>query len=359
MLSGKNLFVLGVGVAALAAVPAAVDAKTVKITAVGAPPPVVTPVKTTKEYIIPEINKRIAATGKDFKIEWQEAWSSSLAKFNEVLEAVEEGIAQFGVQLVIFEESKLPMEQYGKVVPFASDDNEVINDVDRAVRRRVPAMNKYWGRYNQIRFSGAAGSATQLWTKFPVTKVADLKGHKIGASGSMGQFLRGSGATVVNSSMLDAYTSIKNGLYEGYAAGIPLSFPYKIYEGAPNMAPLNFSASVTATLSMNRDAWAKLPGWVQKIFLDVSAHYGTEYAKIETFRIKRFMGIMKKRGVTVHPFPDSERRKLAQLMPNIPRQWAESLEKRGVPGKAVLTAYMDELRARKLDPLRQWDKEPM
>ena len=72
-------------------------AETMKITVVAAAPPQVTNVKVTKEKFIPEVNKRLAASGKDFKVEWTEAYSQTLAKFNEVFETVEDGIAQMGV----------------------------------------------------------------------------------------------------------------------------------------------------------------------------------------------------------------------------------------------------------------------
>ena len=44
-------------------------------------------------------------------------------------------------------------------------------------------------------------------------------------------------------------------------------------------------------------------------------------------------------------------------MPNIAKEWADRLEARKVPGRAVLSAFMDELRARKIDIARQWDRE--
>jgi hypothetical protein len=44
-------------------------------------------------------------------------------------------------------------------------------------------------------------------------------------------------------------------------------------------------------------------------------------------------------------------------MPNIAQEWADRQEKRGLPGKVVLKSFMDELRERKIEVAREWDKK--
>ncbi len=351
----KRMAAAALAVVAFAAAPA--GAETVKITAVGAPPPQVTPVKAVIDFVIPEINKRLAASGKDFKIEWNTAWAQSLAKTTEVLETVQEGIAQFGVQLVIFEESKLPLEQYSHVVPFGVTDPLVAQQIDEELRKKVPEMDKFWDKYNQVRLAVAGTLPVDLLTTFPVKAVADLKGHKIGASGSMGQFLRGTHAVIVNGAMINAYTDIKNGVEDGYISSIGLAFPYKIFEPAPYFTFVHFTASVTAELTMNKDAWKKIPDFAQAIIRDVTSHYGDVSVKIDEEREAAFKDLMKKKGTHFSELPADQRKAWAEMMPNVPKQWAENLEHRGEPGMKVLTAYMDELRARHIQTYRQWDKE--
>lgn len=68
------------------------------------------------------------------------------------------------------------------------------------------------------------------------------------------------------------------------------------------------------------------------------------------------MGIMTKDGVKVYDMPDAERKRWAAMMPNIAQEWADRQEKRKLPGRNVLKAFMDELRARKIEIAREWDK---
>jgi hypothetical protein len=62
-------------------------------------------------------------------------------------------------------------------------------------------------------------------------------------------------------------------------------------------------------------------------------------------------------GGTIHEMSQAERLDWANKIPNVASDWAESLEKKGMPGKAVLKAYMDTMRANNQPILRNWDKE--
>ena len=332
-------------------------AKTIKMVAVSGAPPIVTYVRTTKEYFIPEVNKRIAASGLDFKIEWTGAYSQSLAKFTEVLETVEEGIAQLCLCLKNFEPSALPLEQYLYLAPFGRQTLEQTMEIDNAVRAKVPAMNQAILDRNQVYLTSAGSSSMQLFTTFPVKRVEDLKNRKLGASGSMGHWLRGTGAVVVNANMAASFTDIRNGLYDGYPISVALAFPYKTYESAKYMTRVHFGVSATSFLTVNRDTWDSFPAKVKQIFRDVAAGWGPTQARIDRAKHAKFIGIMKKKGVKMTDMSAAERQRWAKAMPNIAKEWADRLEARKIPGRAVLTAFMDELRARKIDIARQWDRE--
>ena len=117
--------------AGLTALATTADAKTMKMTAVSAAPPIVTYVHVVKNKFIPEVNRQLEASGKDFRIEWTQAYSQSLAKFTEVFEAVEENIAQLGLILKNFEPFKLSLEQYPYVVPFSRQTPAQMEIIER------------------------------------------------------------------------------------------------------------------------------------------------------------------------------------------------------------------------------------
>lgn len=331
--------------------------ETIRLTVVAAAPPHVTYVKAAKERWIPEINKRLKESGKDFKIEWTEAYSQSLAKFPEVFDAVEEGVAHVGLILKNFEPSKLPLEQFTSIAPFGQFSMAQMIEVDSAMRKKVPALNKAYEKYNQVFLVSGVSASQQFFTTFPVKTVDDLKGRKIGASGAFGQWFQGTGAVVVPSSMANSHTDIRNGVYEGYPMSEILAFAYKTYQVAPYLARVEFGPSNVSGITVNIDTWEKLPDFVKKIFMETAEQYPHWIAENEEANMKKFMGIMLKSGLKVYDMPDAERKRWASMMPNIAQEWADRQEKRGLPGREVLNAFMGELRARNIEIARQWDKE--
>jgi len=333
------------------------QAQTLKLTIAGAPPPAVTPVRIAKEYFVPEVSRRLAASGNPFKIEWTEAYSQTLVKFTETLEAVEEGVAHVGVLLKTFEESKLPLEQYVSMMPFGTADTAMQMRIDAKVRARIPEMEATFDKFNQIALTHAPSESLQMFTKFPMSRVEDLRGKKIGASGALVQVLRGTSAVIVTSSMLSSFTDIKAGIYDGYPISASLAFPYKTYQAAPFQTKVDFGTAMVAALTVNKKTWAALPPHAQKIFKEVAHEWTLQHMAAEIARSKQLVDILKKEGVTTVEFSDEQRRNWAMKMPNIAKEWALQLDKEGQPGSKILAAYMEEARAAGVKPMRNWDKE--
>ena len=185
----------------------------------------------------------------------------------------------------------------------------------------------------------------------------DLQGRKIGASGEFGQWFQGTGAVVVSSSMANSHTDIRNGVYDGYPMNELLAFAYKTYQVAPYLTRVGFGPSSVSGITVNIDTWEKLPDYVKEIFREAGRQYPHWQIEIDEGNYKKFMGIMLKSGLKIYDMPAAERKRWAAMMPNIAQEWAERQEKRGLPGRAVLKAFMDELRARNVEIAREWDKQ--
>jgi TRAP-type C4-dicarboxylate transport system substrate-binding protein len=274
-----------------------------------------------------------------------------------VFETVTENIAQLGLILKNFEESKLPLEQVYYMVPFSEHTPQQLIEIDAALRAKLPVLNEAYDKHDQVFLVSGITQTTHLFTSFPVKSVADMKGRKIGASGAMAHYLRGTGAVVVNANMANSYTDIKNGLYDGYPINEALAFPYRTYQAAKHMTRLNFGVNATSALTVNKAAWRKLPEHAQKVFREVATQWPVWQNEIDRSRLEGIVAKMKSEGTVFGEFSPAERKRWAYAMPNIAMEWAENLEKRGVPGKTVLTAYLDELRARGIETYRNWDKE--
>ncbi|MCW5651531.1 MAG: C4-dicarboxylate TRAP transporter substrate-binding protein [Ramlibacter sp.] len=311
---------------------------------------------------VPEVNKRVAALNKGYKIEWREAYGGQLYKMNATLTSVEQGVTDIGWVFHNLEAAKMPLSQFGTVTPFTTDDVRIILDVANEMNEKTPALRKEWEKNNMV-FLGATGVDTyHLFTKNPIATYADLNGRKISAPGSIGLWLKGSGAVPVDGSLTSYYTDIQTGVSEGTLSISTGILPNKIYEVAPYITTVNIGALYIGGMAMNKDSYGNLPPEVQKIVKDV----GKEYSKAlgETL-MQRYQGALKTMAevgakqspaVRITALSDGEREKWVKTMPNLAAEWAKTNASKG-PAKEIVKTYMDALRKRGVKPARDWDKE--
>ncbi len=336
--------------------------QTFKLTIASSHPATLPWVGLMSTLFVPEVNKRVAALNKGYKIEWREAYGGQLYKMNATLTSVEQGVTDIGWVFHSLEAAKMPLSQFGSVTPFTTDDVRIILDVANEMNETVPALQKEWDRNNLV-FLGASGVDTyHLFTKHPIATYADLKGRKISAPGSVGLWLKGSGAVPVDGSLTSYYTDIQSGVSEGTISISTGILPNKIYEVAPYITTVNIGALYNGGMAMNKDSYGKLPPEVQKIVKDV----GKEYSKAlgETL-MQRYQGALKTMvengakqtpAVRVTNMSGGEREKWVRTMPNLAADWAKANASKG-PAKEVVKTYMEALRKRGVKPARDWDKE--
>ena len=243
---------------------AAAQAKTLKIKVAATPPPEATLVATFENYVVPAIDRRLSQSDERFRIKWIHAYSGRLADSSRLFEAVAEGVAGAGLILKDFELSNLPLEAYAVHMPFSDITRAQLAEVDAKLRRSVPELNQAYERHNQVFIASGVNDTVHLFTRFPVTKVADLKDRKLGSSGSFVQWLRGTGAVPVVSPMHRSYASIKNGEYEGCPIGIIRSFAYKTYAAAPFFTRVGFGPRAASGITFNADTWKKIPAHARR-----------------------------------------------------------------------------------------------
>ncbi len=84
---------LGLATLGLAIASAASAQQVIKLTVAAGHPPVFLWVKLTDEVFIPEVDKRLAAAGGKYKIDWTKAWGGTLLKLGTESKGVADGVA--------------------------------------------------------------------------------------------------------------------------------------------------------------------------------------------------------------------------------------------------------------------------
>lgn len=357
-----RLSAIALAASAAMALPLAASAQQViNLTVASSHPTTIPWVGFIKDVFMPEVDKRLAAGGK-YRIQWREAFGGQLYKANATLTSVEQGITDIGWVFSYLEPAKMPLSQVSAHTPFTTSDTRIVLGAMTEMIEKNPAFKAEWDKYNLV-FLGATGSDTyDLWTKFPVKSIDDLKGKKISAPGILALWLRGVGATPVDGALTTYYTDIQTGVSEGTLSLATGILPAKVYEVAPYVTKVNIGVVFSGGVAINKDSWAKLPPEVQQAMREAGAEYTRRHGEDLMQRHQTAMNRMVELGktqnppVTVTPLPDAERQKWIANLPNLSAEWVKNNEARGVQAKPLLTQYMAAVKARGAKPERDWEK---
>jgi TRAP-type C4-dicarboxylate transport system substrate-binding protein len=308
--------------------------------------------------VVPELDRRLAERGNAYQIRWTEAYGGSLYKYENTLEAIEIGLTDMGWVGTLWELSKLPLQNVTFYAPFASDDFRLVVDIVNEMNRTVPAMADAWTAQN-VKFLGASALDTyHLMTTFPVDSVDDLLGRKILAPGPSAAWLEGTGAVAVDGSLTTYYQQIQTGVADGVITILTGAAPNRLHEVAPYITLVGLGSQATGALAINLDTWNRLPQEVRAVLEELGPEYSRAVADELAKRYDASIARMQSEGATVREFPLAEREKWLAAMPDIAGRWIEATERRGYPAGVALRSYMNALRTRGAQPLRDWGAAP-
>jgi TRAP-type C4-dicarboxylate transport system substrate-binding protein len=344
---------------AATALTGASTAKEYKLTvAAGQPTRAIPSLAVWNKWAVPEMNKRLKASGSKDTIAFKEAYAGTLLKPRRVLLGVQDGIADIGYVPALFHPDKLPMEQISFVTPFCTHDVNKTTKAYRDLFAKLPEMAKQYSKFKVERIAGNSIDSYQFFTAFPFKTVEDLNGKKMAATGALLDMYKGLGVTTVDSNMMEYYNSTKTGVYQGFIIFGSATIPMKYPEAAPYVTRANFGAMYTNVIVANIDSMKRLPANMQKIIRDVAQEWEAKGDVATGGKAKwSFDGAKKAfKDAKFYDLPDGERKKWAMKMPNVAAQWVGRMKKKGLPGDKALKIYMDSLRAQGVKCMREWDK---
>lgn len=331
--------------------------ETINLTAIDGYPPKSMWVDQFIKFFIPEIDKRLAKTG-NYKIKWNQAWGGQIAKKKNVLQGIQKGLGDIGVVTTVFHNSRVPLQMIAYATPFVTTDPALVaRTVDQLVDK-YPAFKQAWAKHNQVYLTNLAVLDTyQMFFKDPVNNTGGFKGKKIGVAGLNALYLKNSGAATVGGSFVTYYNKVKTGVIDGFMLWPEAVNAFKMYEVAPNMLRANIGTANSKAITMNADTWKKLPDEVKTAIKSAAIAYRDHVAQVALDRAKTAYAGFTKNGGKIVTLSAAERKKWAKSMPNVAKDWAAGLEKKGIPGNKILAGYMDIMRKNNQNILRQWDKE--
>jgi TRAP-type C4-dicarboxylate transport system substrate-binding protein len=344
--------VVAAAVFAALALPAA--AAEFKLTIGSSHPPVLPWTIPLRDLIVPESNKRLKALGLPDTIKWTEAYAGALYDFNNTLEGVGDGLADIGWVGSLWEPAKQPLQNVAYYSPFVTGNFRALVTVQDQLMERVPAFAAEWTKHNTVYLGAQVADTYHLVTKFPVTKLEDLKGKKLIGAGAIASRVHGTGATPVDAGLPVFYNMLQTGVADGAVILITGVLPFKLHEVAPYITKVDLGAVFSGALAMNKNTWDKLPPHMKNLFRSLGRDYANRCADLVAEReAAAWAALAKMPNVKISELPQAERVKWANALPDVAGDWAR---RNGEAGRQVLKIFMEEARKRGAKPLREWDK---
>jgi TRAP-type C4-dicarboxylate transport system substrate-binding protein len=329
----------------------ALGADEIRLTMASSHPTAVPWVGVLEKHVVPESNKRLDAAGSGSRIRWTESYGGALYKFDKTLEAVSDGITDLGWVGTLWEESKMPLQNVTFYTPFVSDDLPAMLGLVNKLHAEVPALNDAWDDQDAV-FLGASGIETyHLLTKEPLAGFDDLKGKKIIAAGSVGNWLKGTGAAAVNAGLPGFYNMLKTGVADGVLIAFSGAYPFKLFEVAPHITKVGLGAQMTGGLAINKGSWEKLPDDVKDVLRTLGEEYSTRHSAILMSVADKFEGLMIDAGATVSVMDQADRQKWVNAMPDLAAEWRDAS---GDAAGEVLAAYLAGMKELGYEAPRAW-----
>lgn len=309
--------------------------------------------KIVSEWFPAEVSKRIkAATGDEIK--WVKAFGGSLVKVGDELEGMEHGIVTFSYILPMFEPSKLPLGTFCYQTPFSSPDVMMAARAGHKLWKEIPYMRQMVALYNVKYLGMITFDSYQLITSFPIKTIDDIKGHKIAGAGPNLAWIKAVGAIPVQSNLVEGYTSLQTGLYDGWIMVTTATASYKFQDVAKYQTNCDFGAFPMTGLGMNLKVFNSLPKKIQEILVDIGDEITIKIAKAVEDEVQASIDTMKRAGVMFYQLPFEEKQRWARKLPDIPNEFVKKYEAEGLPAKQVITYWLEAQKKAGYKFPREW-----
>jgi len=154
--------------------------------------------------------------------------------------------------------------------------------------------------------------AVEIASKFPIRKLEDFKGRRMGAVGEViSEAERAWGAAPAFMGAADIYLALQRGTIEGTMAGIRNFWDRKYYEVAKHITMVDFLYGFMVVL-MNKNKWDTLPPDIQKIVLETAQEAQAWGRKEAQKADAEALDLLKSKGMEIYRVPEEERERWAK-----------------------------------------------
>lgn len=308
-----------------------------------------------EDYFVPTVTERVAAE-TDYEIEWIKSYGGSIITLQNELQGVQDGLVDVGCTILVFEASRLPLQTMVYCMPFSCSDPNVVAKVVRQIYAEYPEfVTDYETKYNQKFIGVGVSDPYGLYSTKQIKSLDDINGMKIGAAGINLQWIEGSGAVGLQTSLNDTYQNLQTNVCQATIQPTHSCVNLKVYEVAPYYLDANFNCVPFNAITVNMDTWNSLPAEVQQILAEVGDSYLEYEAEYISKVHEKDLEDMVALGCTIDTLSVEEQKKWAASLPDIVKNLTESLNAAGYKGNEIVARYYELLSEQGVELIREWD----
>ncbi len=278
------------------------------------------------------------------RIDFQYYWGGSMVTAPEELSMLGKRAFDIGTVSYLAQPGLTPLGTVDWAVPFNTVNGERSLAAKKKLYEEIPAVMKELTNFNIQPVIWFPMKQFWLYTKAPINSLDDLKGKKIGCSGKdLTRYMKAAGATTVGNLVGEKYEMLQRGVTDGELMDLFFMTDYKIYEVVKYLYKLNLCRSVTTAYAVNMDTWKGLPEDIKKIMVEQALVTEKWELDMESAWFAENLKKWEAAGVKIGSLPAAEELKWANLIKDNPQIWADEQEKKGLPGKKVMSLYIETL----------------
>jgi len=290
------------------------------------------------EEWIGEIEKK---TGGKVKIKYYPG--GTLTPAPQIFDGVVKGISDIGYSCFAYTRGKFPVME-AVDLPLGYKSGVIATNLVNAVYKKFQPKELADVKVLILHAHGPG----ILHTKFPVSKLEDLKGRKIRATGLASKIVTAFGAAPIGTAMGETYDALRTGVAEGAMAPAEALQGWKWGE-VVSYTIQNFGSAYTTAMFvvMNKAKWNSLPKDVQKVFEDVSAEYTKKQAQLWDAIDKEGYDFLKSKGQKVVQLSAQEDARWAKAVLPLLDEYAKGANAKGLPGDEIIKFCLDFIKSQK------------
>ncbi|SLM30305.1 Extracellular solute-binding protein, family 7 [Desulfamplus magnetovallimortis] len=283
-----------------------------------------------------EVEKR---TGGAVKIDYYPG--GTLSKAPQIYDNVEMGVADIGMTVLAYSRGRFPV--LGAVdLPMGYTSGVVATKVANAVLEK---FNPKEVQDTKVMFLHAHGPGYINTVSKAVHNMEDMKGLKIRSTGMSTILVKALGGTPVAQSMGDAYQSLQKGVVDGSAHPLEANKGWKLGEVLKYCIAENSVAYTTNMIvTMNKSKWNSLSPEIQKTISEINAEWAVKHGEAwDQIDVEGRNFIVDRGNEVITLSPEESLKWKNAVRPSLD-EYAEDLNKKGLPGSEIVQFIMDSIK---------------